>query len=158
MEADTIGSTESCRKVLSDRGFKLSFTKDMNLMIATRGALQHDEDSRAIELLVDSSRNFDRESLPEKLRTPRDIQYAIWEIDMGIDERRTHKYGTQKFIVRSGMQKVRVLLYHRHHEYPKAHAAGTVSSIMFMWRDAIEYEVDIIAGDANQAAWWFRKD
>jgi len=27
-----------------------------------------------------------------------------------------------------------------------------------MWRDAVEYEVDIMGGDANQSSTWFRKD
>ena len=120
--------------------------------------LRHDDSSVPVQLLVDSSRNCNRESLPEKYRAPRDIAYAIWEIDMGIDEQRTAKYRQTKYITRSGMQKVRILLYHVHHKSPQDHASATVSSIMFMWRDAIEYEVDMVAGDANQAARWFRKD
>ena len=77
LEADSIGNSEPLRKVLSDQGFKLSFTQDRCMMMAARGAIRHDDSSVPVQLLVNSSRNCDRESLPEKFRAPRDIAYAI---------------------------------------------------------------------------------
>jgi RNA:NAD 2'-phosphotransferase (TPT1/KptA family) len=158
VEACDVGSSEESRGTIAQRGFSLSFSKDNWLMLGVRKVNRYNEDSVPIVLLVDSHRLSNEDSLPEKYRTPRDVRYAIWELDMGIDSKRTSQYKRDRYITRAGIQKVRILLYHVHNASATLHAAATVSSLQFMWRDIVEYEVDIIAGDANQAAYWYRKD
>ena len=58
-------------------------------MVACRCGLRCEGDTRFTSALVDSTKPTRLESLPEKLRVPRDVQYVIWELDMGIDEHRT---------------------------------------------------------------------
>jgi len=131
-------------------------------MIACRCGLRNEGENRFITTLVDSTKRTRVESLPQKLRVPRDVQYVMWELDMAIDEHRTEGDAPEdyRYITRPSLQKVRVLSYHVHHKSATHHAAATVSALQFVWRDAIkhEVEVDILGGDANQSAFWFRKD
>jgi len=160
LEADDLYASETGRKDLVDAGYRLGFSTDGSQMVACRCGLPTDADSFFVQKLVDSTLLTRVESLPQKLRVPRDVQYVIWEIDMGIDEHRTESGAPEdyRYISRSGLQKLRVLSYHVHHKSATHHAAATVSAIQFMWRAAVEYEVDIVGGDANQSSTWFRKD
>ena len=157
VEAEELAS-EDARSTLYKKGYRVAFNHAQSHMIGVRSGTRTDGSSTPIQLLVDSSRMEDVAELPEQLRVPRDLQYCIWELDMGIDEKRTKTSIVPQFITRAGIQKVRVLSYHVHHKSPRDHASATVSALQFMWRDAIEYEVDIVCGDANQSAFWFRKD
>ena len=54
-----------------------------------------------------------------------------------------------RYITRTGLQKIRVLSYHVFQKSATNHGAAAVSALQFMWRDAIEYEVDILGRHAN---------
>ena len=83
---------------------------------------------------------------------PRFVSWAIFEILWG--KTRNRDTGATEDLTRSRMDMTRVCIYHvnQHHIGRAAAMCGEVIATM-SW-ECIRYEVDIIAGDANKAAYY----
>ena len=83
---------------------------------------------------------------------PRFVSWAIFEILWG--KTRNRDTGATEDLTRSGMDMTRVCIYHgnQHHIGSAAAMCGEVIATM-SW-ECSRYEVDIIAGDGNKAAYY----
>ena len=154
IESQAISDREELKAAFAKGKYKLHFTSSHDMMIGIRSE-DDDGATSPIKLLVDSTAN---EDLQQNTCPAADIKYAIWELDMGIDVRRTAKHCASRFKTRAGLQLVRVLLFQIDKTSAKDRPCATVSALQYMWRDAVEYEVDVIAGDAQETATWFIRE